>query len=96
MNNYDYPVGSDNSNAPWNENPPEPLEIEINAEITIKRRVKIIVDDYQKKEFTDEERTELINDFSQCNLESAVKEQIISIDPSFDKWEIEHIETELI
>lgn len=96
MNNYDYPIGSDTEFSPWNEELPDPIEIEVNTEITIKGRVKIIVDDYKKEEFVDEYRTDIVNDFSQCNLESAIKEQIISLDPSFDKWEIEHIETELI
>lgn len=84
MNNYDYPLGSDTQSAPWNEEPLEPVEIEVDVEVTLKKRVKISVNDYQQQELVDGDRTELINDFSSCDVETAVKDQIILPDKAFD------------
>lgn len=41
MNNYDYPVGADNSSAPWNE---KTNKISVTISMTISKSVSIDVD----------------------------------------------------
>lgn len=69
MNNYDYPVGADNSSAPWNEKSNEPVTIEVTISQTLSKTVEVMVDDY----VLDDDGTP---DFSDCNLKAAVDEQI--------------------
>ena len=78
MNNYSYPIGSDTPDAPWNQIDPEPQEVEVTISMTISKTVKVKVTDYTCEEDWDEEGYHGINyDFSDCNLEQAVKNQII-------------------
>lgn len=87
MNNYDYPEGSDTIYAPWNEIKYEEKEIEVEVTITLTRVFKIKVDDYK---VLDRKRDEL--DYSCCDLEKAVKNQI-----DFpEEWEIQNMEVEQI
>lgn len=69
MNNYDYPVGSDTSDSPWNQDDLPEKEIEVTISMTISKTVKITVDDY----IIDEDGC---YDFSECDLHKAVEEQI--------------------
>lgn len=68
MNNYNYPVGSDNSTAPWNQEEIEPKDIEVTISITLSKTVVLSVDDY----------TNLAGetDYFNCNLNKAAKEQL--------------------
>lgn len=78
MNNYSYPIGSDTPDAPWNQIDPEPQEVEVTISMTISKTVKVKVTDYTCEEDWDEEGYHGISyDFSDCNLEQAVKDQII-------------------
>ena len=64
--------------APWNQIDPEPQEVEVTISMTISKTVKVKVTDYTCEEDWDEEGYHGINyDFSDCNLEQAVKDQII-------------------
>lgn len=71
--NYNYPVGADNINAPWNKEELEPEEIEVTVSITLSKTFKIKVDDYNIEECNKEK----YYDYSNCNLREAVKNQII-------------------
>ena len=47
MNNYDYPVGADNSSAPWNESSNPPEEVEVTISMCISKTVTVKVTDYK-------------------------------------------------
>ena len=77
MNNYDYPIGSDGPDAPWNQVDPEPRKIEVTVSITLSKTVEVEVTDYTAEEDIDEENNHsTIYDFSECNLEQAVRNQV--------------------
>lgn len=77
MNNYDYPMGADTKDAPWNQEDPKPRTIEVTVSITLSKTVKIEVDDYIAEEETDEDGNyNTYYDYSDCDLEQAVRDQI--------------------
>lgn len=80
MNNYDYPEGSDTKDAPWNasvEDLPEE-EIEVTVSITLSKTVTIAVTDYDLDIYKDEDGHLTGDiDYSNCDLKSAVRDQII-------------------
>lgn len=77
MDNYNYPMGADTPDAPWNQVDPEPREIEVTVSITLSKTVKVEVTDYTAEEDYDEEGYYGINyDYSKCNLEKAVRDQV--------------------
>lgn len=77
MNNYDYPMGADTKDAPWNQEDPKPRTIEVTVSITLSKTVRIKVDDYIAEEYSDEDGYHGISyDYSECNLEQAVRDQI--------------------
>ena len=77
MNNYDYPMGADTPNAPWNQVDPESKKIEVTVSITLSKTVEVEVTDYTAEEDIDEENNHsTIYDFSECNLEQAVRDQV--------------------
>lgn len=74
-----YPPGAANDpNAPYNQSNPEAKEIEVTVSITLSKTVKISVTDYieEAPEFDGEFYCAGDIDFSECDLESAVKEQV--------------------
>lgn len=75
MNNYDYPMGSDTSDAPWNQEDLPEREIEVTISVTLSKTMKVMVDDYREEE--DEDGRPLGYDFSNCDLYKAVEEQIV-------------------
>lgn len=76
--NYNYPEGADNPNAPWYERENKPVEVEVTVSITLSKTVKISVYDYEKTLEKDEDDIPFVNiDLEGCNLKEAVKEQII-------------------
>ena len=77
MNNYNYPMGADTPDAPWNQVDPEPREIEVTVSITLSKTVKVEVTDYTAEEDYDEDGYNGINyDYSECDLEQAVRDQV--------------------
>lgn len=44
--NYNYPAGADNEQAPWNQEPVPEREFEVTVSQTLSRTVKIKTDDY--------------------------------------------------
>ena len=44
--NYHYPAGADNENAPWNQHDIPEEEFNINYYITLKKNIDIVTDDY--------------------------------------------------
>lgn len=91
------PTGSDNDpNAPWNQSDPEAEEIEVTVSITLSKKVKIYVDDYEKEDYIDEEGNYCKSyDFRDCDLQEAVREQIMlpnSKFAQFSDWVEEDLE----
>lgn len=76
MDNYNYPMGSDTSSAPWNQVEYPEKEIEVTVSITLSKTLKINVDDYEVEEGRDEDG-EYYSDinFDNCDLKKAVREQ---------------------
>ena len=78
MNNYNYPLGADTPDAPWNQTDNPEREIEVTISITLSRTAKIKVTDYEVADFgIDEDGMHFEDiDYSNCDLETAVQEQI--------------------
>lgn len=86
MNNYDYPLGADTKDAPWNQEELPEREIEVTVSVTLSKTVKIKVSDYT---ITDSGKDEDGNyfedvDYSDCDLKGAVEEQIILLQNAWD------------
>ena len=75
MNNYDYPEGSDNSLAPWNQEDLDTELIEVTISQTFSKQLEIEVDDYETIKDSDEDGVYFWNDYSGCNLKNYVEEQ---------------------
>lgn len=82
MNNWDYPLGADNKDAPWNEKILPEKEIEVTVSITLSKIVTIKVDDYIEDEDS--------YDYSDCDLRSSVESQIKL--PMEEGWHIDDFE----
>lgn len=76
MDNYNYPMGSDTEDAPWNKSNNPEKEIEVTVSVTLSKTVKISVDDYTVEENADEDGKYLDYDFSNCGLHKAVEDQV--------------------
>lgn len=91
MDNYNYPMGADNSSAPWNQKDLKEKDIEVTISITLSKTVTISVNDYKIGESGLDEDGYYFEDidFSECNLEEAVKEQI-TLPQDLDKsWNVD-------
>lgn len=73
-----YPPGAEfDPRAPYNQvNLPE-KEIEVTISVTLSKTVKVTVDDYEVDEGKDEDGYYCNYDFSECNLQKAVEDQIV-------------------
>ena len=78
MNNYDYPLGADTKDAPWNQKELPEREIEVTISVTLSKTVKIKVSDYTITNSGKDEDGDYFEDvdYSDCNLKGAVEEQI--------------------
>lgn len=77
MDNYNYPMGADTPDAPWNQEDYPEKEIEVTISITLSKTIKVMVDDYQVEEDADEDGRYLNYDFSECDLHKAVEDQVV-------------------
>ena len=79
MDNYNYPMGADTKDAPWNQVDNPEREIEVTVSVTLSKTVKIKVSDYEITDSGKDEDGEYFEDIdcSNCDLKSAVEEQII-------------------
>ena len=78
MNNYDYPLGTDTKDAPWNQKELPEREIEVTISVTLSKTVKIKVSDYTITNSGKDEDGNYFEDvdYSDCNLKGAVEEQL--------------------
>ena len=74
-----YPIGADTSDAPWNQVENPEREIEVTISITLSKTVKIKVKDYEIVDSGRDEDGEHFEDidYSNCDLKSAVEEQLL-------------------
>ena len=86
MDNYNYPIGADNPDAPWNEVELPAIDTEVTVSITISKTIKVPVVDYT----LDEEGN---IDFSECDLKKAVEENIRL--PNINGWDLDNFEVVL-
>lgn len=94
MNNYEYPLGSDTSEAPWNTNIPKEQEIEVYVSVTLSKPVKIAVTDYEVEKFEDEDGIIVTeNNYNNCDLKGAVIKQIDL--PGDETWNVDDFEVVL-
>ena len=79
MDNYNYPMGADTPDAPWNQVDNPEREIEVTVSVTLSKTVKIKVSDYEITDSGKDEDGEYFEDIdcSNCDLRSAVEEQIV-------------------
>ena len=83
MDNYNFPIGADNLDAPWNEVELPAIDTEVTVSITISKTIKVPVRDY-----TIDEEGEI--DFSDCDLKKAVEENIRL--PNINGWDLDNFE----
>lgn len=79
MDNYNYPMGADTRDAPWNQADNPEREIEVTVSVTLSKTVKIKVSDYEITDSGKDEDGEYFEDinYSNCDLKGAVEEQVI-------------------
>lgn len=79
MNNYDYPLGSDTPDAPWNQVDNPEREVEVLVSITLSKTFKVKVSDYTITDSGKDEDGDYFEDidYSECDLKSAVESQIV-------------------
>ena len=79
MDNYNYPMGADTKDAPWNQVDNPERKIEVTVSVTLSKTVKIKVSDYEITDSGKDEDGEYFEDIdcSNCDLKSAVEEQIV-------------------
>lgn len=79
MDNYNYPMGSDTSSAPWNQVDLPEKEIEVLVSVTLSKTVKVRVSDYKIADCGKNEDGDYFEDidYSECDLYGAVKDQIV-------------------
>ena len=79
MDNYNYPLGADTKDAPWNQADNPEREIEVTVSVTLSKTVKIKVSDYEITDSGKDEDGEYFEDidYSNCDLKGAVEEQIV-------------------
>ena len=78
MDNYNYPMGSDTPDAPWNQSENPEKEIEVTVCISLSKTIKIRVSDYEITDCGKDEDGYYFEDvdYSNCDLKGAVEEQI--------------------
>lgn len=79
MDNYNYPMGADNADAPWNQADNPEREIEVLVSVTLSKTVKIKVSNYEIVDSGKDEDDEYFEDidYSNCDLKSAVESQVV-------------------
>ena len=93
MNSYDYPLGADTKDAPWNQEELPEREIEVTVSVTLSKTVKIKVSDYTITDSGKDEDGEYFEDvdYSDCDLIRAVKSQHI-LPQDIQGWNEDDIE----
>lgn len=90
-----YPPGAEHdSRAPYNEVETPEREIEVTVSVTLSKTVKIKVSDYEIIDSGKDEDGEHFEDidYSNCDLKSAVKEQVKLPQDIYKSWDVDDFE----
>lgn len=90
MDNFNYPEGSDNSMAPWNEEDMPEKEVELAVTMTIYKKVKVVAKYTSRRDLDEDGDYSIIETFSSSDLEEAVKEQI-DLPGVKDGWDVDDL-----
>lgn len=72
-----YPPGAEfDPRAPYNQVDLPEKEIEVTVSVTLSKTVKVLVNDYNVEEDADEDGRYVSYDFSECDLNKAVEDQV--------------------
>ena len=84
--NYNYPLGADNPDAPWNQKENPEREIEVTVSVTLSKTIKVKVSDYDIIDSGKDEDGEYFEDidYSSCDLKGAVEKQIVLPQKAWD------------
>lgn len=78
MESGGYPPGAEfDPRAPYNQVGLPEREIEVTISVTLSKTVKVMVDDYTVEEDADEDGRYTSYNFSECDLNKAVEEQVV-------------------
>lgn len=78
MESGGYPPGAEfDPRAPYNQVDLPEKEIEVIISVTLSKTVKVMVNDYEVEEDADEDGRCLSYDFSECDLNKAVEDQVV-------------------
>lgn len=80
MDNYNYPMGTDTSDAPWNQRDPEPVNVEVQVTIVLTKTIELPVTDYiVEPGGIDEDGLTIPNlyIFDDCDFRKALKDNVI-------------------
>ena len=82
MNIYDYPVGADNENAPWNEVNTQEVEVPIRIHLEMELETSVWTNQYE----VDEEGNKIVT----SDLRDEINEQInVPVDEkAFANWDV--------
>ena len=77
MDNIPTLMHSEELDAHWNQVDNKPQKIKVTVSMTLSKTVEIEVDDYTTEKEIDEEGNHNISyDYSECNIEQAVRDQV--------------------
>lgn len=85
--NYNYPLGADGPNAPWNQKNPEEVSVDVTISQTLSRNTTLLVSDYEAEVWEDVDTDVdgpyktggIAYDFSNCDLPAAYEQQEYTI-----------------
>lgn len=91
--NTNSPLGADTPDAPWNQNDQQPTKVRVLVSITLSKSVEVDVDDYHAETVIDEDGNPTTEyDFSECDINSAVKSQVPLPSGVFKDWCVDDFE----
>lgn len=95
--NYNYPVGVDTPDAPWNQVDPPKKEIEVTVSVTLSKTIKVKVSDYEIVDSGKDEDGEYFEevDYSNCDLKGAIENQYILPQDKCSDWDVDDFEVVL-
>lgn len=95
--NYNYPVGVDTPDAPWNQVDPPEKEIEVTVSVTLSKTIKVKVSDYEIVDSGKDEDGEYFEevDYSNCDLKGAIENQYILPQDKCSDWDVDDFEVVL-
>lgn len=80
MNNYDYPIGTDTPDAPWNDTSvhQDPVKADVMVSYSMSKSTVIETDDYIEEPIEDEDSCIAVG----CNLDNTNWEEAFNSDPN--------------